>query len=128
MHTLIDIIVILFMLFGFVFFLGGGIGIIRMPDFYTRLHPAGKMDTLAMLAMITGLSLYNLHEFSLASVLVSLKMLIIVFFVFLSSPTATHSIVDAGMRAGLAPWTKPTPTKDSSAMEKDTPATEETTL
>lgn len=38
--------------------------------------------------------------------LLSIKMFLIVFFVFLASPTATHSIVDAGMRAGLRPWTK----------------------
>jgi len=77
-----------------------------MPDFYSRLHPAGKLDTLGILAMVMGLALYNLHHFSLEAVLVSIKMFLIVFFVFLSSPTATHSIVDAGMRAGLRAWTQ----------------------
>jgi multicomponent Na+:H+ antiporter subunit G len=38
--------------------------------------------------------------------LTSLKMMLILVFVFLASPTATHAIVDAGVRAGLAPWTK----------------------
>jgi multicomponent Na+:H+ antiporter subunit G len=38
--------------------------------------------------------------------LTSLKILLIVVFIFLASPTATHGIVDAGVRAGLAPWTK----------------------
>ncbi len=112
-----DMIVMFLMGVGFLFFLGGGIGILRMPDFYSRLHPAGKLDTLAMLSMILGLALYNLHAFSLATILVSLKMLLIVFFVFLSSPTATHSIVDAGMRAGLRPWTRD---KAQESMEKAT--------
>jgi len=101
-----DILVILFLVLGFLFFLGGAVGIIRMPDFYSRLHPAGKLDTLGIGAMVMGLALYNLHHFTVGALLLSLKMFLIVFFVFLSSPTATHSIVDAGMRAGLRPWSK----------------------
>ncbi len=101
-----NIIVTAFLIFGVVFFLAGAIGIIRMPDFYSRLHPAGKLDTLATLSMVIGLALYNLHHFSLGALLVSIKMFLIVFFVSLASPTATHTIVDAGMRAGLRHWTK----------------------
>jgi multicomponent Na+:H+ antiporter subunit G len=100
-----DIIVIFFIVLGLFFFLGGAVGIIRMPGFYCRLHPAGKLDTLGIFAMVTGLAIYNLHHFSFEAVLLSIKMFLIVFFVFLSSPTATHSIVDAGMRAGLRHWT-----------------------
>ncbi len=103
-----DILVIIFMALGFIFFLGGAIGIIRMPDFYSRLHPAGKLDTLGTMGMVGGLALYNLHHFSFEALLLSVKMLLIVFFVFMASPTATHSIVDAGMRAGLRPWSKKT--------------------
>jgi len=66
-----DIIVIALLVFGLIFFLGGAVGIIRMPDFYSRLHPAGKLDTLGSLAMVMGLALYNLHHFSLESFLVS---------------------------------------------------------
>jgi multicomponent Na+:H+ antiporter subunit G len=101
-----NIIVTAFLAFGVIFFLAGAIGIIRMPDFYSRLHPAGKLDTLATLSMVIGLALYNLHHFSLGTLLVSIKMFLIVFFVSLASPTATHTIVDAGMRAGLRHWTQ----------------------
>jgi multicomponent Na+:H+ antiporter subunit G len=101
-----NVIVVIFLLMGLVFFTGGGIGIIRLPDFYTRLHPAGKLDTLGSLFMVTGLALYNLEHFTWGTILTSLKMLLIVVFIFLSSPTATHAIVDAGVRAGLEPWTK----------------------
>jgi multicomponent Na+:H+ antiporter subunit G len=103
---MIDILVVFFLLTGLFFFLGGAVGIVRMPDFYSRLHPAGKLDTLGIFAMVAGLALYNLHHFSLEALLLSFKLFLIVFFVFLSSPTATHSIVDAGMRAGLRHWTK----------------------
>ena len=102
----LNIAVILFMALGIVSFLGGAVGIIRMPDFYSRLHPVGKLDTLGIMAMGTGIALYNLGPFSWEALLVSMKIMLIVFFVFLSSPTATHSIVDAGIRAGLKPWSK----------------------
>lgn len=101
-----NVLVVLFLIIGLFCFLGGAVGIIRMPDFYSRLHPAGKLDTLGIFAMAAGLCIYNLEHFSFEALLLSIKILLIVFFVFLSSPTATHSIVDAGMRAGLRHWTK----------------------
>ncbi|MBW2566171.1 MAG: monovalent cation/H(+) antiporter subunit G [Deltaproteobacteria bacterium] len=101
-----DIVVVLFLVAGLFFFTGGAIGILRFPDFYSRLHPAGKLDTLGLLLSLIGLALFNLHHFSVGTLLTSLKIILIVVFVFLASPTATHAIVDAGIRAGLAPWTK----------------------
>ncbi len=101
-----DVIVCLFLFAGLFFFTGGAIGILRFPDFYSRLHPAGKLDTMGSLLAMIALALFNLHHFSLGAVLTSLKIILIVVFVFLASPTATHAIVDAGVRAGLAPWIK----------------------
>ena len=101
-----DIIVTVLLIFGLVFFAGGAVGILRFPDFYSRLHPAGKLDTMGSLSMLVALAFFNLHHLSLATVLTSVKIIIILVFVFLSSPTAIHGIVDAGVRAGLKPWTK----------------------
>jgi multicomponent Na+:H+ antiporter subunit G len=102
----LDGIVILLLICGLVFFTGGAVGILRFPDFYTRLHPAGKMDTLGSFLMVLAVALFNLHEFSWGAVLTSLKILLIVLFIFILNPTATHAIVDAGFRAGMRPWTK----------------------
>ncbi len=104
----ITFLAILLLAFGLVLFTGGGVGLLRMPDFYSRLHPAGKLDTLGIMSMVGGLALYNLalEGLSFSHVLVSLKILLIAIFVFHSSPTATHAIVDAGIRAGLKPWTR----------------------
>ncbi len=104
--SIISIIVVIFCLLGLIFYTGGAVGIIRMPDFYSRLHPAGQLDTLGLLLFAFALSIYELRHFCWESVIISLKILLILFFVFLSSPTATHSIVDAGIKAGLIPWTK----------------------
>jgi multicomponent Na+:H+ antiporter subunit G len=103
---MIDIIAVILLFCGLFFFTGGAVGIIRFPDFYSRLHPAGKCDTTGILFSLSALALYSLHDFSLHAVLTSLKILLIVVFIFITSPTATHAIVDAGVRAGLSPWAK----------------------
>ncbi len=104
--VIINIVVVLFCLLGLVFYTGGAVGIIRMPDFYSRLHSAGQLDTLGLLFFVFALSIYELRHLYWESIIISLKILLILFFVFLSSPTATHSIVDAGIKAGLVPWAK----------------------
>lgn len=100
------ILVMILLISGLVFFTGGSIGILRLPDFYSRLHPAGKLDTAGQLLTLSAIALYVLQDFSLINFLTAVKILLIVFIVFITSPTATHAIVDAGVRAGLKPWTK----------------------
>jgi multicomponent Na+:H+ antiporter subunit G len=97
-------VVTIIVFIGLVFLSGGCVGILRLPDFYTRLHAAAKLDTLGSLTVMLGLALYTALPLSLNAVLTSLKLMMIVVFIFLSSPTATHAIVDAGLRAGLEPW------------------------
>jgi len=103
---MVDALVVGLVAGGLVFFAGGTVGILRLPDFYSRLHPAGKLDTAGSVLAMSGLALFALLPISLDSVLTSLKILLIVVIVFLTSPTATHAIVDAGVRAGLEPWKK----------------------
>lgn len=91
---------------GLVFFTGGSIGIIRFPDFYSRLHPAGKLDTGGLAITMIALALHTLFPLSMDSVVTAIKIILILVFVFITSPTAIHSIVDAGVRAGLEPWKK----------------------
>ncbi len=99
-------VVIVVLGFGLLFFFAGAVGILRFPDFYSRLHPAGKLDTMGLLMTMSAMALYTLQPLTLMAVLTSLKIMLIVVFVFITSPTATHAIVDAGVRAGLSPWTK----------------------
>jgi len=99
-------LIILLLISGLFFFTGGSIGILRLPDFYTRLHPAGKLDTAGQFFTMSAIALFVLLDFSLANFLTATKIVLIVIFVYITSPTATHAIVDAGVRAGLKPWTK----------------------
>ncbi|MEA1967896.1 MAG: monovalent cation/H(+) antiporter subunit G [Thermodesulfobacteriota bacterium] len=100
------VISIVLITIGLVFFLGGSVGVIRLPDFYSRLHSAGMLDTMGLFLSMAGMAVYVLHDFSAVNLFSALKIILIVVFVFITSPTATHAIVDAGVRAGLMPWKK----------------------
>jgi multicomponent Na+:H+ antiporter subunit G len=101
-----DIVIILLTIAGLLFFFATTVGLLRFPDFYSRMHAAGKGDTLSSLLMLLALTLYNFHEVNLANLLVAIKILLIVVFIFMASPTATHAITDAAFESGLKPWTK----------------------
>jgi multicomponent Na+:H+ antiporter subunit G len=105
---MMTILVGVFMAIGLFFFLAGAIGIIRFPDFYSRLHPAGMIDCMGLLFSMIALALYTLDNghFGWPAVLNAMKIILIAMFIYITSPTATHAIFDAGMRAGLKPWTR----------------------
>jgi len=86
--------------------LSGGVGIIRFPDFYTRIHAAGVSDTLAASMILIGLMLQN------PEVIVILKLLMILLMTLFISPTASHSIAKAAMNSGLQPLLDTEASKD----------------
>jgi len=69
--------------------LSGGIGLIRFPDFYTRMHAAGVTETLATSMILIGLML------QLPGALVVVKLVFILLFTLLISPTASHALSKA---------------------------------
>lgn len=82
---------------GTAFCLVGAIGILRLPDVYSRMHAAGITDTLGALLVLLGLLL--LAGFSLAGA----KLLLILAFLWMASPTATHALAKAARRGGVHP-------------------------
>ncbi len=94
-----------FIIAGLVFFLGTSIGLLRFPDFYTRMHAAGKGDTLSTVLILVGCIFAAGNQGEL-SWLLALKILLIINFIFIGSPTATHAMMDVGERAGAKPWNK----------------------
>ena len=94
------ILSVLFILAGTFFFFSGTIGLLRFPDFYTRMHATGKCDTLGALFSLTGIALYT--GFSLTS----MKILLIAVLVFFTSPTATHALLRGAFDSQVKPWTK----------------------
>lgn len=78
----------------------GGIGIIRFPDFYTRMHAAGVTDTLCAGLFFGGLMIH----FGLT--LASVKLLLIFLFMLFTCPTASHALAKSARHGGLKPWTR----------------------
>ena len=93
----LDVASAVLMLTGAVFVLAGALGMLRLPDFYTRLHAAGVTDTLGAELIIIGLMLQSGWS------LVTVKLALLGLFVFLTSPTATHATANAAYKAGLKP-------------------------
>ena len=77
------------------------IGVVRFPDFYSRMHPAGKGDTLGQALIVLGLMVYEGFSF------ISIKLFFIVLFIFVANPTATHFVAKAAYLGGLKPWRRP---------------------
>ena len=92
---------------GCFFIVVASIGIVRFPDFYSRMHPAGKSDTLGQMLVLTGLMVYE------GLSLVSIKLFIIIIFIFIVNPTATHALAKAAYVSDVKPWEK--------EEQKDTP-------
>jgi multicomponent Na+:H+ antiporter subunit G len=83
---------------GVFFALLGSVGILRLPDFYTRSHAAAKPDTLGLLLLMLGLALREGMTINAA------KLILIGVFVGLANPAATHALGRAAVRMGLKPW------------------------
>lgn len=83
---------------GCFFVLVAAVGVVRLPDFYSRMHPAGKSDTLGQSMILLGLIVHEGFSF------VSIKLLLIIVFIFIANPTATHAVAKAAYVAGVKPW------------------------
>lgn len=114
---MIATIAIALMCIGWFMFFAGTMGILRMPDIYTRLHTAGKLDTLGSFSLLLGLAVLQSRSLTLPDILVSLKIMLVLLFVFIANPTATHALVDAGMRSGIEPWMKDKPTETTEGQQ-----------
>jgi len=75
----------------------GAIGLIRMPDFYTRMHAASVTDTMGAGLILIGLVLQA------GLTLVTAKLLVIGLLIFFTSPTATHALARAAFVRGVQP-------------------------
>ncbi|PHR59165.1 MAG: cation:proton antiporter [Robiginitomaculum sp.] len=101
---------------GVFFVLAGAVGVLRLPDFYTRMHAAGMTDTLGAELVILGLMVQA--GFSQTS----LKLFLVAFLLFITSPTASHALANAAHQAGLKPllgkFRAPTPSELSAGKEE----------
>jgi multicomponent Na+:H+ antiporter subunit G len=97
MALLLDIASWFLLIIGGAFVFIGGVGALRMPDFYTRMHAASLTDTLGTILVITGIILQA------GLTLATIKLLAIMVFLLLTSPTAAYALANAARLSGLAP-------------------------
>jgi multicomponent Na+:H+ antiporter subunit G len=97
MELAVDIASFVLMTLGGLCVFVGGAGILRMPDFYTRMHAAGVTDSGALLLVMLGLALQAGWSLALA------KLVAIVVFLFVTSPTAAYALANAALLSGLQP-------------------------
>lgn len=97
MSLLVDSLSGLFLIAGGLFCLIGAVGLLRMPDFYTRMHAASVIETLGAGLILLGLLL----QAGLS--LVAAKLLMVGLLIFFASPTASHALARAALHQGVRP-------------------------
>lgn len=85
------------LLLGAFLIISGAVGVLRFPDFFTRMHAAGVTETLATTLILLGLMM--LAGWSI----ISFKLLLILLFILLTSPVASHALTKAALHGKLQP-------------------------
>jgi multicomponent Na+:H+ antiporter subunit G len=99
MTTALHLVSTLLLLAGAFFFLAGTVGMLRFPDFYSRLHALTKADNVGLGLTVLGLAL---RAESLAA---AGRLFLVSALVLLAGATASHLIARSGLRRGIEPWT-----------------------
>ena len=97
MDIVIDSLTWLLLISGAVFSMIGGFGIIRLPEFFSRMHAGGITDTLGAGLIVGGLMLQG------GLSLVTVKLFMIIFFLIITSPTACHALAKSALAQGMQP-------------------------
>jgi multicomponent Na+:H+ antiporter subunit G len=96
----IDVISTVFLAAGSLIMIIGTVGLLKFPDFYTRLHATGKCDTLGQILIIVGCMIYE------GSTFITIKLLLVSAFYLLAGPASTHALMKAAYVTGLPVWKK----------------------
>lgn len=94
MGMLVDLVSWVLLLLGGFFVFVGGVGVLRMPELYTRMHASGVTDSIAPILVLLGLMLQA------GFTLISVKLVAILIFLLLTGPTASNALASAALLAG----------------------------
>ena len=97
MTMLVEIVSGLFILLGVVALITGSLGLVKLPDLFSRTHAVGMMDTAGVGFIILGLIIYE------GFTLVNVKLALVGIFLFFTSQIATHAVAQVAMRSGIKP-------------------------
>ena len=87
------------LLSGAFFLLTGALGMVRLPDVFTRMHAAGMADTMGAGLILVGLCVYS------GANTVTLRLVLVLAFLWFTSPIATHALAKAALSGGAEPYT-----------------------
>lgn len=107
MDLILDILSWVLLMGGVFLGITGAVGTLRFPDFYTRSHASSVSDTLCALMIITGLVLQA------GFTLVTVKLIMILLFLWYTSPAASHALMRAAHHMGVPPILLPPPNPSS---------------
>ena len=97
--TITEILIVALVAAGTFFGFVAVVGVVRLPDLYTRAHATSKSDTLGIVLTLGGVALVFGADIAVA------KTVLLAAFLFVTNPTAAHAITRAAYDQGIAPWT-----------------------
>jgi multicomponent Na+:H+ antiporter subunit G len=100
MEQVLEVVSGVLLVIGALFTLTGAVGLLRFPDFYTRIHAGGITETVGAGFILLGL-LLRVDAWS-----VGVRLVVVLAFLVLTSPTATHVLAQAARRDGVPVWTE----------------------
>lgn len=98
-----EILSVIFIVAGLFFLIVAAIGVIRLPDVFTRSHAVSLTDSLGAFLMLIGIAIYEGLSMNVLKILAVLSLL------YLQNPVIAHATLRAAVRAGLKPWKEKTP-------------------
>ena len=116
MDTLLQILSWALILSGSFFVVVGAIGTLRFPDFWSRLHAASVTESGGVILLLSGMCIQA------GFTLITIKLMIIGLFLFITGPTSTHAVANAALVSGLRPKAlekNQNPSKITSKKESD---------
>lgn len=129
--SIINFIIIALFAVGLFFIVVAAIGFCRLPDLYCRMHVTGILDTFGVPVVLLGLTVYNLAN---GEVITAGKLMLMIIFLYLTSPLIGHLLGRAALEFGYAPvlpenlagksedtGAKPGQSGGAEAVEKGTP-------
>ena len=98
-----NILSIIFIIAGLFFLIVAAIGVVRLPDVFSRSHAVSLTDSLGAFLMLFGLALHEGLGIN------TLKILVVLVLLYILNPVISHATIRAALRAGLKPWEKELP-------------------
>ncbi|MDE2762435.1 MAG: monovalent cation/H(+) antiporter subunit G [Gemmatimonadota bacterium] len=99
MEQVLPVLTWVLLLSGAFFLVTGALGMVRLPDVFTRMHAAGMTDTMGAGLILVGLCLHSGVN------LVTMRLLLVLAFLWFTAPIATHAVAKAALAAGTEPYT-----------------------